>query len=196
MNEARAAVLEHFRWVDGHADVWRVFRDPVALAAVVAGLSEPFRGAGVTAVAGVESRGFLLGGAVAVQLGVGFVAVRKPGSLFPGPKQRQPTGRNYRGISGQLLIQRESIAAGARILLVDDWAQTGSTLRAVVAMVSLCGGDVVGVSVVVDQLEGPGPEGRRKLPPVHSLVTFTDLSPGTPASPAAPDPNADPKSDP
>ena len=68
-------MLSQFRWIDGHADVWAVFRDPSALSQVVAALAEPYRDGDVTTVVGIESRGFLLGGAVAVALGVGFAAV-------------------------------------------------------------------------------------------------------------------------
>jgi adenine phosphoribosyltransferase len=70
---ARDVVLGRFAWIGGHADVWAVFRDAEALRTVVAALAEPFRAEGITAVCGIESRGFLLGGAVAVELGVGFV---------------------------------------------------------------------------------------------------------------------------
>ena len=79
---ARDLVLEHFTWLGGHADVWAVFRDGEALEAVVKALAEPFRDAGITAVCGVESRGFLLGAAVAVELGAGIVPVRKGEGLF------------------------------------------------------------------------------------------------------------------
>jgi adenine phosphoribosyltransferase len=64
--DARAQVLGRFRWIDGHADVWHVFRDPIAFRTVIQALADPYRTVGVTAVAGVESRGFLLGGAVAM----------------------------------------------------------------------------------------------------------------------------------
>lgn len=87
MSHARALALERFRWIGSHADVWKIFRDPGALAAVVRGLVGPFRDDGVTAVCGIESRGFLLGAAVAVELGVGFVAVRKGEGIFPGEKR-------------------------------------------------------------------------------------------------------------
>ncbi|MGW0825119.1 hypothetical protein [Streptomyces sp. NPDC002845] len=66
---ARDLALEHFRWTGGHVGVWAAFRDAKALTAIVAGLAEPFRDGQVTAVCGVESRGFLLGGATAVALG-------------------------------------------------------------------------------------------------------------------------------
>lgn len=85
-SHARTVALERFRWTGGHSDVWPIFRDPGALAAVVRGLAGPFRDDGVTAVRGVESRGFLLGAAVAVELGVGFVAVRKGEGIFPGAR--------------------------------------------------------------------------------------------------------------
>ncbi|MFG2651295.1 hypothetical protein [Streptomyces sp. NPDC048436] len=71
---ARDLMLEHFRWIAGHANVWAIFRDAKALAVVVA-LVAPLRDERVTAVVGIESRGFLLGGAAAVELGVGFVPV-------------------------------------------------------------------------------------------------------------------------
>ncbi|WP_177154118.1 hypothetical protein [Streptomyces sp. 2131.1] len=86
MSHARGLILDRFRWMGGHADVWQVFRAPEALAAVVRGLAEPFREDGVTAVCGVESLGFLLGAASAVELGVGFVAVRKGEGICPGKK--------------------------------------------------------------------------------------------------------------
>ena len=60
---ARDLLLAHFRWVSGHADVWRVFRDGDALRGVVTALVDPYRDRGITALVGVESRGFLLGGA-------------------------------------------------------------------------------------------------------------------------------------
>jgi adenine phosphoribosyltransferase len=63
---ARNVVLEHFRWIDGDADVWSMLRDPEGLAAIVRGLGAPHRSSGVTAVAAIESCGFLLGGAVAI----------------------------------------------------------------------------------------------------------------------------------
>ena len=79
----RSDLLEAFRWVDGHADVWRFFSDGELFARIVAELAAPFRAAQATKVAGIESRGFILGAAVAHELGVGFVAVRRAEALFP-----------------------------------------------------------------------------------------------------------------
>ena len=72
--------------MDGYADVWRVLRDPAALRVVVSVLVAPFRSVGITAVADVESGGFHLGAAAAIESGVGFVAIRKAGAIFPSEK--------------------------------------------------------------------------------------------------------------
>lgn len=169
---AREAVLEHFRWDGGHADVWAVFRNRAALAAVVRGLAEPFRRAGVTAVAGLESRGFLLGAAVAVQLGVGFVPVRKAAGLFPGEKLTRETDRDYRGLRHTLRLQRAALSERDRVLLVDDWIETGSQAAAVRELVLECGAGWAGCAVIVDQLTG---RRRPALGPIHGLLRAAEL---------------------
>ena len=83
---ARDVVLETFRWVEGHADVWRLFSDADAFHVVVERLAEIAVDAAATKVAGIESRGFILGGAVAATTGLGFVPIRKEAGLFPGRK--------------------------------------------------------------------------------------------------------------
>ncbi len=168
----RAALLRTFQWHGGHADVWRVFRDADAFERVVAGMLAPFRTAPITAVAGIESRGFLLGGAAAIQLGVGFIAIRKGGSLFPGDKARLTTPRDYRGHNHELLIQRDSVHVRDRVLLVDDWAETGSQANTVQQLVRSCGAVLVGTSLMIDQLDETT---RADLTNVASLVRFTDL---------------------
>lgn len=120
MSHARGPALEHFRWIGGHADVWQIFRDSGALAAVVGGLARPFRADGVTAVCGIESRAFLLGAAVAVERGVGFVAVRKGDGIFPGEKVTRRSDPDYRGTRQELRLQRSAVGPGDRVLLVDD----------------------------------------------------------------------------
>jgi adenine phosphoribosyltransferase len=171
---ARALVLRHFAWAGGHADVWAVFRDAAALAAVVDALVEPFRGAGVTAVCGVESRGFLLGGAAAVALGVGFVPVRKGDGLFPGPKAERRTAPDYRRRQHVLRVQRPALAPGDSVLLVDDWIETGSQAAAVRALAEERGARWAGCSVVVDQL---APDRRAALGPVRAILAAADLPP-------------------
>jgi len=167
----RADVLSLFRWAGGHADVWRVFADGSALRHVVAGLADPWRDAGVTAVVGIESRGFLLGAAVAVELGVGFVGIRKGGGLFPGPKATVVTDVDYRGHRHQLRMQRV-VGTDDRMLLVDDWAERGSQARAARQLVESCGARFLGLSVVVDQLDPTTDPGLGR---VTSLVRAEEL---------------------
>jgi adenine phosphoribosyltransferase len=175
---ARAVLLERFQWVDGHADMWPVFRDGDAFRTVVAALVAPFRDAEITAVCGIESRGFLLGGAAALQLGVGFVAVRKACGLFPGKKLVRKTEPDYRGIRHTLRLQQASLQQGDRVLLVDDWIETGSQALAVRDLLSQLGVELAGCAVVVDQM---GPGHGRALGQFHALVTSDELpevSPG------------------
>lgn len=119
---ARQALLDTFRWESGHADIWRVFANAAAFAAVVRGLVAPWRDASVTKVIGIESRGFLVGGAAAMALDVGFVAVRKSDGLLPGAKLTDVTGPDYRGRQHHLRMQAV-LGPADQVLLVDDWAE-------------------------------------------------------------------------
>ena len=173
----RELVLERFRWVDGHADVWRLFADAESLREVVAGLADPWRDAYVTHVVGIESRGFLLGAATAVALGAGFVAIRKEGTgLLPGPTVTATAGEDYRRNRHQLRMQ--SVLTGAdRVLLVDDWAERGSQARAARDLVQQCGAVFLGAALVVDMLAGSV---RSELGHVTALVEAAELGPSSP----------------
>ncbi len=168
---ARAAVLEHFRWQGGHADVWRVFADANALRLVVEGLVAPWRDAGVTRVAGIEARGFLLGGACAVALGCGFVAIRKADGMLPGPKASLRADEDYRGQRHTLRMQC-MLTPDDRVLLVDDWAERGSQATTAAALVRSCGAEFLGLSVIVDQLTA---DRCAELPRVTTLVRAEEL---------------------
>ncbi|MGW0706510.1 phosphoribosyltransferase [Streptomyces sp. NPDC002643] len=168
---ARILTLEHFQWIDGHADVWRIFREPKALVAVVRGLVEPFKHDGITAVCGIESRGFLLGAAAAIELGVGFVPVRKQAGLFPGEKVVRQTAPDYRGIRHGLRVQRASLTPTDLVLMVDDWIETGSQATAVRSMVEECGSRWGGCSVIVDQAS----DHCRSDLGVRGIVSATEL---------------------
>lgn len=177
LHDAREAVLRTFAWDGGHADIWRVFRDAAALSAVVNGLVAPFRNQ-VDAVAGIESRGFILGGAAATALGVGFIPIRKTGALFPGPKAAAATGPDYRGRRNEIVVQRMSIRRHDLVLLVDDWIETGSQVRAAEHLLRRCGAEVAGVAVVVDQLI---PSHREPIGPLYALLSADELPPDSEA---------------
>ena len=180
---ARDAFLQRFRWLDGHADVWRAFEDGPTLRTVISGLAAPWARSGITRVVGIESRGFLLGGAVAMHLGIGFQAVRKAGALFPGRLQTAVSDPDYRGRTHSLSIQ-DTLSDRDVVLMVDDWAETGSQARAVRTLVERRGARFAGLTVIVDQLE---PATRLNLGRVTSLVIAADLGDpddpsGTPAT--------------
>lgn len=164
--------MRRFAWVGGHADVWRLFSDGDLLRRIASALAEPFRDA--TKVAGVEARGFILGGAVAVELGVGFAAIRKDAGLFPGPKVRRRTERDHRGNENLLRLQREALSPGDRVVLVDDWAERGSQALAARTLIEECGATFAGLSIVVDQLDD---ETRERIGRVHALVSHDELGP-------------------
>ncbi|WP_246843123.1 phosphoribosyltransferase family protein [Allokutzneria sp. NRRL B-24872] len=152
--------------------MWPVFRDGQAFKAVIAALVEPFRGKGITAVCGIESRGFLLGGAAAMELGVGFVAVRKGAGMFPGEKLVRETEPDYRKIRHALRLQRASVGQADRLLLVDDWIQTGSQALAVRELLEEAGAKLAGCSVVVDEAST---DVKAVLGEFHALVGSDEL---------------------
>lgn len=169
----RQAFLSRFAWHAGHADVWRAFEDAHTLSAVVDALAAPWYDRGITAVAGIESRGFLLGGSVAVRLGVGFHAIRKSGALFAGDKVAVESEPDYRGLR-QRLAMRTSLSGDDNVLLVDDWAEKGAQALAARALVTKAGARWGGVSIIVDQLPS---KLRSHLGPVTALVTADELGP-------------------
>lgn len=159
-------------FVDGHADVWRLFDDAALLRRVVDALVAPFRGE-ATRVAGIESRGFILGTAAAVALGVGFLPIRKGDGLFPGPKATAKAGTDYRGTVHTLRMQRASASPGDRVLLVDDWIETGSQALAARQLVEECGASLIGVATVVTQAPA---EVLAQLGRTHALRRAADLA--------------------
>jgi adenine phosphoribosyltransferase len=173
VGDLRSDLIGQFRWVDGHADMWRLFHDGDIFARLVAALADPFRDDGITRVAAVEARGFILGAAVARELGVGFVAIRKQGGLFPGEKLRRRTAPDYRGVEAELRLQRDSVKTTDRVLLVDDWFETGNQGLAAKALIEEAGGVFAGVSVVVDQLSDTT---RRHLGRYAALIPYSALA--------------------
>ncbi len=128
-------------------DMSPVLADGAAFAEAVAAMAAPWRGSGLVAVAGIEARGFILGAAVARELGVGFVPLRKPGKL-PGAVHEVRYALEYG--EDRLQAQRDAVPAGARLLLVDDVLATGGTLAAAVALVSQLRAELVGGAVLLE----------------------------------------------
>ncbi|MBD8505318.1 adenine phosphoribosyltransferase [Hoyosella sp. G463] len=151
------------------ADLSPLFADGHGLRSVIAGLAEASPpAASVDLVAGIDSRGFLLGAGVALHLGTGMLVVRKQGKL-PPPVHARSYALEYG--EAVLEIPAEGIElAGRRVLIIDDVLATGGTLVAAKALLEEAGAEVVGAAVV---LELAGLAGRAKLgtTPLAALIT-------------------------
>ena len=90
-------LVARLRSIDGHSDMLGLLAEAGFLARAAAAVAEPFRDAPVDRVAGIEARGFVLAAAVALELGAGFVAIRKPGAIHPGPKAELRAPPDWRG---------------------------------------------------------------------------------------------------
>lgn len=162
------------RYFDGHSDSIGLFSLPGFLARAGAAAAAPFRDAGVQKVAGIEARGFILAAAVALELDAGFVAVRKPGAIHPGPKAERTGPPDWRGLETVLRVQRHAIDRGDGVLLVDDWAETGSKALTARRLIEDCGGRYLGLSLLVDQLAD---DVRAQLAPVAAVASADELKP-------------------
>jgi adenine phosphoribosyltransferase len=98
----------------------------------------------------LEARGFVVGGLVAHELGVGLVLARKPGAVHPDSDRQLATAPDWRGRHIEILISRRAVRSGDRLLLVDYWIETGSQPRTVSTLAERRGANVLGVSVLVD----------------------------------------------
>jgi len=141
-------------------DITMLLGDRAAFTAAVSALAEPYLGSRVEIVAGVESRGFILGGAVADRLGAGFVPIRKEGRL-PSTRISQSYSLEY----GEAVVEMhaDAIRPGERVLIVDDLLATGGTAGAAAALVDRLGGDIVGFAFLIELsgLEGSIALGER-----------------------------------
>ncbi|HEU4456359.1 MAG TPA: adenine phosphoribosyltransferase [Longimicrobium sp.] len=128
-------------------DVTPLLRDADALREVVHLLAERYRDAGVEVVAGIESRGFIFGAPLAVELGVGFVPIRKLGKL-PAEKIRREYSLEY-GVN-VLEMHSDAVRPGERVLLVDDLLATGGTARAGAELLRELGAEVVALAFLIE----------------------------------------------
>ena len=152
-----------------------VFRDITPLLADAAGLAQAgrelaqsFRRQNVELVVGAESRGFIFGVLVARELNCGFIPVRKPGKL-PCKTISQPYDLEYG--ADQLQIHTDALQPGQRVLMVDDLLATGGTMQASCQMIEQLGGQIIGISFLI---ELKFLHGRDKINqfPIHSLISY------------------------
>ena len=149
-------------------DLTPLMADAQALSSAVRSLAEMARPLGVECVVAAEARGFLLGPALALELGAGFVLARKPGKL---PYETVSAEYLLEYGVDQLELHSDALSEGARVLVHDDLLATGGTARALCALVEQLGGEVVGCGFLIE-LGFLG--GRETLAPreVHSLLHY------------------------
>jgi adenine phosphoribosyltransferase len=151
-------------------DITTLLGDARAFRQAVDALVQPFAGRKVDKVAGIEARGFILGGAVAHQLSAGFVPLRKRGKL-PHRTLAVEYALEY-GLDA-MEIHDDACAAAERVLLIDDLIATGGTAEAAVRLLRQTGAEVIAACFVVDLPELGGAERLRALGvPVSTLVAF------------------------
>ncbi len=149
-------------------DVTPLLADPLALRTAVDALAERARGLGPEMVVAAEARGFLLGPALALALGAGFLLARKPGKL---PYETVSAEYLLEYGSDQLELHSDAVTRGTRVLVHDDLLATGGTARALCDLVEQLGGEVVGCGFLV---ELAFLDGRQALSPreVHALLRY------------------------
>ena len=128
-------------------DITTLLKDPVGLRVAVESLANHYKNIKIDKVAGIEARGFILGAAVAYELGLGFVPIRKKNKL-PAPTIGQDYALEY-GVD-RIEIHTDAILAGESILLIDDLIATGGTAAAACSLITTVGATIVGCGVVID----------------------------------------------
>jgi adenine phosphoribosyltransferase len=149
-------------------DITTLLKDKLAFRSMIDDLTAWYRDKQIAKVVGIESRGFIVGGPLAHQLGAGFVPVRRPGKL---PADSFEVKYNLEYGSNSLAIHRDAIAMGERVLIVDDLLATGGTAAATTNLVRQLGGEIVGAAFLVELL---GLKGRELLNgcQVRALVQY------------------------
>ena len=149
-------------------DVTTLLRDPEGFRMAIDSIAEPYKDRGIRAVVGIESRGFILGSAVADRINAGFIPVRKLGKL-PAACIRATYELEYG--TDSLEMHRDAIENGQRVIVVDDLLATGGTARATVNLVKQIGGVVEGVAFLIELV---ALNGRSKLrgENIHAVLQY------------------------
>ena len=151
-------------------DITTLLKDPVGFRITINEFVHRYTGAKLDKVAGIESRGFIIGSALAFQLGVGFVPIRKKGKL-----PAETVGHDYELEYGvdRVELHVDAVSKGERVLLVDDLIATGGTAEAAIKLIEKMGGSVVEVCAVIDL---PDLGGRKRLEKLkHKVFTLCEF---------------------
>ncbi len=151
-------------------DITTLLGDARAFRQAVDELVQPFAGMKIDKVAGIEARGFILGGAVAHQLSAGFIPLRKKGKL---PHQTRAVEYALEYGADSMEMHLDAVAAGEKVMLVDDLIATGGTALAAVQLLNAAGAQIMAAAFVVDLPElGGAAKLRAADVPVSALVAF------------------------
>ncbi|MGA8389809.1 MAG: adenine phosphoribosyltransferase [Pseudolabrys sp.] len=151
-------------------DITTLLGDARAFRRAVDELVQPWAGMKIDKVAGIEARGFILGGAVAHQVSAGFIPIRKKGKL---PYKRVSIGYSLEYGIDEMEMHEDAVTKGERVILVDDLIATGGTAEGAVKLLRQLGADVLAACFVIDLPELGGADKLRKLNvPVRTLIAF------------------------
>ena len=151
-------------------DITTLLGDARAFRRAVDELVQPWAGSKIDKVAGIEARGFILGGAVAHQVSAGFIPIRKKGKL---PYKRVSIAYSLEYGLDEMEMHEDAVIKGERVVLVDDLIATGGTAEGAVKLLRQLGADVLAACFVIDLPDLGGAEKLRKLGvPVRTLISF------------------------
>lgn len=149
-------------------DITTLLEDPEALKEAIRQLSLPYKGQNISKVVGIESRGFIFGVPLAIELGVGFVPIRKPGKL---PREKISVSYELEYGTDEIEIHKDALKPGEKIIIVDDLLATGGTVSAAIKAAETLQADIVGLAFLI---ELNFLNGRQKLKnlPIHTLISY------------------------
>jgi adenine phosphoribosyltransferase len=149
-------------------DITTLLRDAQGFKMTIDMLAMPYQGQGIDTVVGIESRGFILGAAVAQQIGAGFIPIRKPGKL---PAKSVKAAYQLEYGTDALEMHEDAVTAGQKVLIVDDVLATGGTAAAAAALVKQLGGTLHGMAFLIELLFLNGRE-KIKSEQVFSVLQY------------------------
>src|SRR5438105_12801513 len=151
-------------------DITTLLGDARAFRRAVDELVQPWAGGKIDKVAGIEARGFILGGAVAHQVSAGFVPIRKKGKL---PYKRVTSGYSLEYGIDEMEMHEDAVEKGDRVVLVDDLIATGGTAEGAVKLLRQMGAEVMAACFIIDLPDLGGADKLRKIDvPVRALISF------------------------
>lgn len=150
-------------------DITPLLADPAGLAMAVEQMANPYRRLGVEVVCGAESRGFIFGTAIAQALNAGFIPIRKPGKL---PYDTHAMAYDLEYGTDTLEIHTDAVGKGQKVLMVDDLLATGGTMQACCELVEKMGGDIVGLTMLIELTFLKGRAKLERFGQPHAVLTY------------------------